>query len=142
MNMEKYSQPQVIKWAKQLLEALSYLHRPVHGDPPRGYVHSDIKPANLMRTPNNEVCLIDFNIALALGVENVIGCSAGYASPEHYGLDFSSDYNTSVSQNKGGSKSKSIRNRDRNATVSEAVGKEALFCCRMQTIQVHINVKF
>lgn len=87
---EKFPQPQVIKWAKQLLEALCYLHSPTHGNPPRGYVHSDIKPANIMRTPYNDICLIDFNIALALGEENVVGCSAGYASPEHYGLDFSS----------------------------------------------------
>ncbi len=121
---ERYPLSQVIKWAKQLLEALSYLHRPVHGDPPRGYVHSDIKPANLMRTPDNDVCLIDFNIALALGEENVIGCSAGYASPEHYGLDFSSDYDTSVSQSKSGSKLKNLMHRGRNAAVSEAVGKE------------------
>lgn len=76
------------------MEALSYLHSPTHGDPPRGYVHSDIKPANLMRTPDNNIYLIDFNIALALGEENVIGCSIGYASPEHYGLDFSSNYDT------------------------------------------------
>lgn len=101
---EKFSQPQVIKWAKQLLEALCYLHSPTHGNPPKGYVHSDIKPANIMRTPHNDICLIDFNIALALGEENVVGCSAGYASPEHYGLDFSSfgsdtvtiDYNETI----------------------------------------------
>lgn len=90
---EKYSQAQVIIWAKQLLDALCYLHSPTHGNPPHGYVHSDIKPANIMRTPNNDVCLIDFNIALALGEENIIGCSPGYASPEHYGLDFSSHGN-------------------------------------------------
>ena len=87
---ERFEQPQVIKWAKQLLEALAYLHNPIHGDPPRGYVHSDIKPANMMRTPQNNLCLIDFNIALALGEENIVGCSPGYASPEHYGLDYSS----------------------------------------------------
>lgn len=91
---EKFSQPQVIKWAGQLLDALCYLHSPTHGTPPRGFVHSDIKPANLMRTPDNDICLIDFNIALALGEENVIGCSAGYASPEHYGLDFSTGSDT------------------------------------------------
>ncbi len=91
---EKFSQPQVIRWGKQLLEALCYLHSPTHGTPPRGFVHSDIKPANLMRTPDNDICLIDFNIALALGEETVIGCSAGYASPEHYGLDFSTDGDT------------------------------------------------
>lgn len=96
---ERYPQSQVIQWAIQLLEALSYLHSPTHGDPPRGYVHSDIKPANLMRTPKNNICLIDFNIALALGEENVIGCSAGYASPEHYGLDFSTDGDTATQEN-------------------------------------------
>lgn len=86
---KRFSQPQVIKWAIQLLKALDYLHSPIHGDPPRGYVHSDIKPANIMLRENGDICLIDFNISLALGEENVIGASAGYASPEHYGLDFS-----------------------------------------------------
>lgn len=88
---ERFSQPQVIRWACELLEALCYLHEPTHGTPPRGIVHSDIKPANIMRTPRGDICLIDFNIALALGEENVIGRSPGYASPEHYGLDFSVD---------------------------------------------------
>lgn len=87
---EKFTQDQVIKWAKQMLEALCYLHSPIHGEPAKGYVHSDIKPANLIRTPQNNICLIDFNIALALGDETVVGRSAGYASPEHYGLDFTS----------------------------------------------------
>ncbi len=86
---ERFSQPQVIKWAIQLLEALCYLHSPIHGEPPKGYMHSDIKPANLMKTRDGNICLIDFNIALALGEENVVGRSAGYASPEHYGLDYS-----------------------------------------------------
>lgn len=88
---ERFSQAQVIKWACQMLDALSYLHRPVHGTPPRGIVHSDIKPANIMLTPLGDIRLIDFNIALAIGEENVVGLSAGYASPEHYGLDFSSE---------------------------------------------------
>ncbi|MDE7244044.1 MAG: serine/threonine-protein kinase [Oscillospiraceae bacterium] len=86
---ERFSQVQVIQWARQLLEALDYLHKPIHGEPPRGYVHSDIKPANIMRRENGDICLIDFNISLALGEKNAIGASPGYASPEHYGLDFS-----------------------------------------------------
>lgn len=86
-----FSQPELIRWTKQLLNALDYLHQPIHGDPPRGYVHSDIKPANLMLRPNGDICLIDFNISLALGEKSVVGGSAGYASPEHYGLDFSSN---------------------------------------------------
>ena len=82
---EKFSQPQVIEWACQILEALDYLHHVDHGTKNVGYVHGDIKPANIMRKPDNSVCLIDFNIALALGETSVIGCSPGYASPEHYG---------------------------------------------------------
>lgn len=88
---EIFSQPTVIKWAIQLLEALCYLHSPIHGKPPHGYVHSDIKPANLMLRPSGDICLIDFNIALAIGEENLIGGSIGYASPEHYGLNFSTN---------------------------------------------------
>lgn len=80
------TQPQVIKWACQLLEALSYLH----SRPPHGILHGDIKPANIMLRPNGDVCLIDFNIALALGEDGAVkvGFSRGYASPEHYGADY------------------------------------------------------
>lgn len=80
------SQADVIKWACQLLEALSYLHN----QPPYGILHGDIKPANIMLRPNGDVCLIDFNIALALGEEGAVkvGFSRGYASPEHYGIDY------------------------------------------------------
>ena len=80
----------MIAWGIQLLEALSYLHSPIHGEPPRGYIHSDIKPSNIMLTPQGNICLIDFNISLAIGEDNLIGCSPGYASPEHYGYDYSS----------------------------------------------------
>ena len=86
---EVFTQAQVIGWTEQLLEALDYLHSPTHGDPPRGFVHSDIKPANIMRMPNGDVCLIDFNISLALGDERVSGYTPAYASPEHFGYDFS-----------------------------------------------------
>ncbi len=76
------SQRQVVEWACQLLEALCYLH----SRPPHGILHADIKPANVMITPENTVCLIDFNIALALGESGSVsvGYSIGYASPEHY----------------------------------------------------------
>lgn len=83
------SQPQMIKWACQLLEALSYLHK----QPPHGILHGDIKPANIMLRPNGDICLIDFNIALALGEDGAVkvGFSRGYASPEHYGADYIAD---------------------------------------------------
>lgn len=82
---ERFPQRQVVEWACELLEALVYLHT----RPPHGILHSDIKPANIMVTPQNEIKLIDFNIALALGEDGSVrvGFSRGYASPEHYGLD-------------------------------------------------------
>lgn len=79
-------QSEIIKWACQLLEALEYLH----SCPPHGILHGDIKPANIMLRPNGDICLIDFNIALALGAEGAVkvGFSRGYASPEHYGIEY------------------------------------------------------
>ena len=89
---ERFSQAQVVEWACQLLEALQYLHN----RPPHGILHADIKPANVMLTPAGDIRLIDFNIALSLGEEGTIavGRSFGYASPEHYGLDYSSSSET------------------------------------------------
>lgn len=84
---QRFPQAQVIGWACQLLEALCYLH----SRPPHGILHGDIKPANIMLTPQGDIRLIDFNIALALGEEGAVqvGFSRGYASPEHYGVDYS-----------------------------------------------------
>lgn len=83
---ETLTQPQIIGWACQLLEALSYLH----SRPPHGILHADIKPANIMLRPNGDICLIDYNIALALNEDGAVkvGFSRGYASPEHYGMDY------------------------------------------------------
>ena len=70
-------QPQVIQWTVQLLEALCYLH----SQPPHGILHGDIKPANIMLRPDGDICLIDYNIALALGEDGAVraGFSRGYA---------------------------------------------------------------
>lgn len=79
-------QKDVVKWACQLLEALNYLHN----QKPHGILHGDIKPANIMLRSDGDICLIDFNIALALGEDGAVkvGFSRGYASPEHYGSDY------------------------------------------------------
>lgn len=92
------SQAEIIGWARQLLEALCYLH----SQPPYGILHGDIKPANIMLTPQGDIRLIDFNIALALGEEGAVqvGHSRGYASPEHYGIDYST--RRRVTQSAGG----------------------------------------
>ena len=84
----RFPQPLVIKWACQLLEALSYLHNHQENGEPHCILHGDIKPANIMLTPQGDIRLIDFNIALDMGDENAVwvkGSSRGYASPEQYG---------------------------------------------------------
>ncbi|MBQ9991584.1 MAG: protein kinase [Lachnospiraceae bacterium] len=77
----KYSQKEVKKWAGQLGEVLDYLHGQ---NPP--IIHSDIKPANIMLTDKGDICLIDFNISLAAGVdrETAVGISVGFSPPEQY----------------------------------------------------------
>ncbi len=77
----RYSQKQVLKWANQLAQALDCLHRQ---NPP--IIHSDIKPANIMLTPDENICLIDFNISLAFDkkLKNATGISGGYSPPEQY----------------------------------------------------------
>ena len=75
------SQKRALKWAIQLAEALCYLHAQ---NPP--IIHSDIKPANIMLTPEDNICLIDFNISLALDHSMIdsAGISRGYSPPEQY----------------------------------------------------------
>lgn len=48
-----------------------------------------------MRKTYEDICLLDFNLALALGEENIVERSDGYSSPEHYGFDFSTNSGTS-----------------------------------------------
>lgn len=78
----KLNEKKVIKYGIQICEALAYLHsqHPV-------IIHGDIKPANIMITPDDNVCLIDFNIS-GVADENgnayVLGLSKGYAAPEQY----------------------------------------------------------
>jgi serine/threonine-protein kinase len=78
----RYSQPNAVRWAEQLSGAIEYLHSQ---DPP--VLHSDIKPGNIMLTPQGDTCLIDFNISLVLTGDGAqaAGLSHGYASPEQYG---------------------------------------------------------
>ena len=82
-NNYKFSQVQIIKWVRQILEALAYLHA-------NNVLHCDIKPANIMLTPKGDICLIDYNVSVALS-DAPVGCSQSYASPEQCELDYSSE---------------------------------------------------
>jgi eukaryotic-like serine/threonine-protein kinase len=52
---------EVLSWANQLADALSYLHNQT---PP--LVHRDVKPSNLKITPNGLLKLVDFGLVKAL----------------------------------------------------------------------------
>ena len=73
----------VIRWAKQLCDAFSYLHSQ---KPP--IIYRDMKPANVMLKPEGNVKIIDFGIAReykeqSLADTTVLG-TKGYAPPEQY----------------------------------------------------------
>ena len=74
----------VVKWMMQVCEALSYIHTRT---PP--IILRDLKPGNVMVTPDDNVQLIDFGIARRFdpskrtNTENLGTIS--YASPEHLG---------------------------------------------------------
>lgn len=74
-----FTQNQLIRWGMQLCSALYYLHSQ---KPP--IIHGDIKPANIMLTPQGNICLIDFNISFFMDENTVLGYTEGYTSPEQY----------------------------------------------------------
>ena len=75
-----FKEETLILWLKQLCEVLEYLHSQ---KPP--IYHSDIKPGNIMVTPEGNICLIDFNISLDSSCQaGILGLSQWYAAPEQY----------------------------------------------------------
>ncbi|MGN0639323.1 MAG: protein kinase [Oscillospiraceae bacterium] len=91
-NGRKFHSGEIIKIAKQLCEAVSYLHGL---NPP--VIHSDIKPANVMLSDNGDICLIDFNVSLVFNKNaSVIGGTRGYAAPEQLGIPVSDINNVNI----------------------------------------------
>ncbi len=78
----------VLNWASQLADALSYLHSQ---DPP--ILHRDIKPSNLKMTPNGLLKLVDFGLVKVLAPGEVTITilqgqgTALYTPLEQYGGD-------------------------------------------------------
>lgn len=75
----RFGEKEILKYASQLCEALAYLHAQ---NPP--IVHGDIKPDNIMLTPEDNVCLIDFNISGMFEGKGArtVGYTPGFSAPE------------------------------------------------------------
>jgi len=76
---------EVLRWAKAILSALTYMHS---REPP--IIHRDIKPGNIKITPDGTAFLVDFGLAKEYdpAVSTTLGAKAytpGYAPPEQYG---------------------------------------------------------
>lgn len=73
-----HSEEQLIRWIRELTDVLVYL-----GSRKPAIIHSDIKPENIIITPQGSPVLIDFNISLdERSTGRIAGISRNYASPE------------------------------------------------------------
>jgi serine/threonine-protein kinase len=61
-------------WFRDLIEVVACIHE-------RGFVHADLKPANVLIQGPSQVLVSDFGLALPFGSPH-LGASAGYVSPE------------------------------------------------------------
>jgi len=73
---------QVVRWAVQVCEVLSYLH----SHEPRPIVFRDIKPSNIMLDSHSRIRLVDFGIARIFqsGQKGTMIGTEGYSPPEQY----------------------------------------------------------
>src|SRR5215216_4776414 len=73
----------VARWATQICDVLAYLHNRT----PEPIVFRDLKPSNVMITPDERIVLIDFGIARNLNRGDRKGTmigTEGYSPPEQY----------------------------------------------------------
>lgn len=88
-------QPQdlVVSWAATLCDVLSYLHK-------KNIIYRDMKPSNIMLTPEGNIKLLDFGIAREYkknAVEDTVPLGTeGYAAPEQYEGKGQTDARTDV----------------------------------------------
>lgn len=77
-----FSEAQVISWGIELCDVLFYLH----SNKPEPIIFRDIKPSNIMVTPQNHIMLVDFGIAklFAPNEKNTMIGTQGYSPPDQY----------------------------------------------------------
>lgn len=82
-----FSENQVVEWGIQLTDVLQYLH----SLKPNPIIYRDMKPSNVMITPDNKAIVIDFGISTELTPSSpgayppsLIAITTGFAAPEQY----------------------------------------------------------
>ncbi|HKJ28111.1 MAG TPA: serine/threonine-protein kinase [Anaerolineales bacterium] len=77
-----FPESQVISWGIELCDVLHYLH----SNKPEPIIFRDIKPSNIMITPQNHIMLVDFGIAklFAPNEKNTMIGTQGYSPPDQY----------------------------------------------------------
>jgi outer membrane protein assembly factor BamB/tRNA A-37 threonylcarbamoyl transferase component Bud32 len=83
MNPDEFlEESQVVDWALQICDVLSYLH----GNKPLPIVFRDLKPGNIMLDDRDRIRLIDFGIAKVFqtGQKGTMIGTEGYSPPEQY----------------------------------------------------------
>lgn len=77
-----FPEEQVVSWAIQLCDVLSYLHR----HKPKPIIFRDLKPSNIMLNKQDRIVLIDFGIAKVFqaGQKGTMIGTEGYSPPEQY----------------------------------------------------------
>lgn len=139
----KFPQKKVVKYARQLCEVVDYLHKQ---KPP--IIHGDIKPANIMLTPEDNICLIDFNISGVLDGKSMetMGYTPGYAPPEQI-----ASFQKAVSMLTDESKTQLLKTQERTELLTfdtktelltDNEGTELLEACGSsgQTRQEHVEL--
>lgn len=69
--------PKVIAISKQIAAALSFAHR-------NHIIHRDVKPHNIMMTPNGTAKITDFGIAKAVNAATIVDSTDGIIGSVHY----------------------------------------------------------
>ncbi|MFD2673046.1 serine/threonine protein kinase [Marinicrinis sediminis] len=82
-QQHQLSDEQLLKWTRQLCEVLDYLHSQA-----QPVIYRDLKPANIMIDPNDNMKLIDFGISrrydtMQTSDTRQLG-TIGFAAPEQY----------------------------------------------------------